>query len=61
MNGLAEYAKARVAETEARAPSPIALERAIEAGGQIVGVVLLLESESEDGEPEDSARPRLAP
>jgi PucR family transcriptional regulator, purine catabolism regulatory protein len=52
MNGLAEYAKARVADTEANAPSPIALERAIEAGGQTVGLVLLLESGDEDGKPE---------
>jgi sugar diacid utilization regulator len=51
LNGLAEYAKARVAETEAPAPDLIALERSIEAGGRIVGVVLLLESESADGEP----------
>src|SRR5919107_4261546 len=50
LNGLAEYAKARVAEATATAPDPIALERSIEAGGQTVGVVLLLEGESEDGE-----------
>ena len=50
LNGLAEYAKARIAETEASAPHPIALERSIEAGGQVVGVVLLLESGSENGE-----------
>jgi sugar diacid utilization regulator len=46
MNGLAEYAKARVAETEPSSPDAVALERAIEAGGRIVGVVLLLVSES---------------
>jgi sugar diacid utilization regulator len=39
-----------VAETAASAPDPIALERSIEAGGQIVGVVLLLEGQSEDGD-----------
>ena len=50
LNGLAEYAKARIAETEASAPHPIALERSIEAGGQVVGVVLLLEADSENGE-----------
>jgi sugar diacid utilization regulator len=50
LTGLAEYAKARIAETEASAPHPIALERSIEAGGQVVGVVLLLESDSEYGE-----------
>jgi sugar diacid utilization regulator len=49
LNGLAEYAKARVAETEAPTPDLISLERSIEAGGRIVGVVLLLEPE--DGEP----------
>jgi hypothetical protein len=50
LNGLAEYAKARVAETRATAPGPIALERSIEAGGQIVGVVLLLEEPPADAE-----------
>jgi sugar diacid utilization regulator len=50
LNGLAEYAKARVAETNAATPDLIELERSIEAGGRIVGVVLLLESESADGE-----------
>jgi sugar diacid utilization regulator len=49
LNGLAEYAKARVAETKASSPHPIALERDIEAGGQIVGVVLLLENDPADG------------
>jgi sugar diacid utilization regulator len=52
LNGLSEYAKARVAETDASAPDPIALERPIEAGGQIVGVVLLLEDGS--GETEEA-------
>src|SRR3954471_16711121 len=46
LNGLAEYAKARVAETEATTQHPIALERSIEAGGRIVGVVLLLEDQT---------------
>ena len=50
LNGLTEYAKARVAETNAATPDLIELERSIEAGGRIVGVVLLLESESADGE-----------
>jgi sugar diacid utilization regulator len=52
LNGLAEYAKARVAETQASAPDPIAFERSIEAGGRIVGVVLLLEVD-EDGDAPD--------
>jgi sugar diacid utilization regulator len=50
LNGLAEYAKARVAETEPAMPELVALERSIEAGGRIVGVVLLLVSEDADGE-----------
>jgi PucR family transcriptional regulator, purine catabolism regulatory protein len=49
LNGLAEYAKARVADTRATAPDPIAMERSIEAGGRIVGVVLLLDQGSGDG------------
>jgi sugar diacid utilization regulator len=49
LNGLAEYAKARVAATRATAPDPIAMERSIEAGGQIVGVVLLLDQRSGNG------------
>jgi sugar diacid utilization regulator len=51
LNGLAEYAKARVADAEATAPDSIGLERSIEAGGQTVGVVLLLNDGSEDGAP----------
>jgi sugar diacid utilization regulator len=51
LNGLAEYAKARVAETDVAAPERIALERSIEAGGRIVGIVLLLESKSPGGAP----------
>jgi sugar diacid utilization regulator len=51
LNGLTEYVRARVAETEAPSPHPIALERSIEAGGQRVGVVLLLEDETGNGEP----------
>jgi sugar diacid utilization regulator len=50
LNGLAEYAKARVADTDASAPDSIELERSIEAGGQVVGVVLLLEAEAGDGD-----------
>jgi PucR family transcriptional regulator, purine catabolism regulatory protein len=45
LNGLAEYAKARVADETASSPHPVALERPIEAGGQRVGIVLLLEQE----------------
>ena len=50
LNGLAEYAKARVAQTKATTPAPIVLERTIEAGGSTVGIVLLLEAESADGD-----------
>jgi sugar diacid utilization regulator len=50
LNGLAEYAKVRVAGREATPPDPIALERSIEAGGQAVGVVLLLQPNSADGD-----------
>jgi sugar diacid utilization regulator len=48
LNGLAEYAEARVADSDAAPPHPIALERPIEAGGQVVGVVLLLAEDSEE-------------
>ena len=51
LNGLAEYAKARVAETDSATPELITMERSIEAGGRIVGVVLLLGPESADGDP----------
>jgi sugar diacid utilization regulator len=51
LDGLAEYAKARVADSEAAAPDRIALERSIEAGGQRVGIVLLLEGNSAEDEP----------
>ena len=49
LNGLAGYAKARVTDTRAAALDPIAMERLIEAGGQTVGVVLLLDQGSGDG------------
>ena len=50
INGLAEYAKARVAETKATPPDLVALERSIEAGGRVVGIVLLLTDEAEDAD-----------
>ncbi|HEY7266126.1 MAG TPA: helix-turn-helix domain-containing protein [Solirubrobacterales bacterium] len=49
LNGLTQYAKARVAETDASAPDRVVLERPIEAGGQIVGVVLLLDHGPAEG------------
>ena len=51
MNGLDEYAKERLARTEATAPYPVAIERSIEAGGQVVGLVLLLENSENGAEP----------
>ncbi|MDP9188768.1 MAG: helix-turn-helix domain-containing protein [Actinomycetota bacterium] len=50
-NGLAEYALARVAGSEADPPQPIAGEEPVIAGGERVGVVLLLVA-AEGGEPE---------
>jgi sugar diacid utilization regulator len=50
MNGLAEYARARVMDSGTEASYPIALERLIVAGGRPVGVVLLLEGDS-NGDP----------
>jgi hypothetical protein len=51
LNGLLEYAKARVADMEAKTPQSIAPERSIEAGGQKLGMVLLLETASSGEEP----------
>jgi sugar diacid utilization regulator len=51
MNGLDEYARERLARTEAAAPYPVAIERSIEAGGQVVGLVLLLENPENGTEP----------
>ena len=42
LNGLAEYALARVADAEADPPQPIVGEEAVIASGERVGVVLLL-------------------
>ena len=49
LNGLAEYGRARVADDPAPSPHPIALEEPIVAGGERVGVVLLLAGEEENG------------
>ncbi|MGH2984170.1 MAG: PucR family transcriptional regulator [Solirubrobacterales bacterium] len=49
LNGLAEYARARVADAKPTPPQPIAHETSIEAGGERVGLVLLL-AEDEEGE-----------
>jgi PucR family transcriptional regulator, purine catabolism regulatory protein len=49
LNGLAEYTRAKVADTNPAPPEPIAREASIEAGGKRVGLVLLL-AESDEGE-----------
>ena len=42
LNGLAEYTRAKVADANPAPPQPIAHETSIEAGGEAVGLVLLL-------------------
>ncbi len=42
LNGLAEYTRARIADANRAPPEPIAHEVSIEAGGEPVGLVLLL-------------------
>jgi sugar diacid utilization regulator len=49
LNGLAEYTRAKVADADPAPPQPIAHEALIEAGGEPVGLVLLL-AEDEDSE-----------
>jgi sugar diacid utilization regulator len=49
LNGLAEYARAKVADASAAPPQPIAHEASIEAGGERVGLVLLL-AQDDQGE-----------
>lgn len=57
LNGLAEYARARVAGTDVAAPEAVAAEEPVIAGGERVGlVVLLAESDGEgDGPAVDGA------
>jgi sugar diacid utilization regulator len=50
LNGLAEYTRARVADADPAPPQPIAHEAAVEAGGERVGLVLLLAQEDEGEE-----------
>ncbi len=50
LNGLAEYTRARVADANPAPPQPIAHEISIEAGGEPVGLVLLLAQENESEE-----------
>jgi sugar diacid utilization regulator len=52
LNGLAEYTRAKVADANPAPPQPIAHETSIEAGGEPVGLVLLL---AEDEESEKAA------
>ena len=47
LNGLAEYARAKVADANPAPPQQIAREASIEAGGEPVGLVLLLAQEEE--------------
>ncbi len=47
LNGLAEYTRERVADANPAPPEPIAHEASIEAGGERVGLVLLLAGEGE--------------
>lgn len=52
LNGLAEYARARVAESDVAAPDEVAAEEPVIAGGERVGLVLLLAGgEDEEGGP----------
>jgi sugar diacid utilization regulator len=50
LNGLAEYTRAKVADADPAPPQPIAHETSIEAGGEPVGLVLLLAQENEGEE-----------
>jgi sugar diacid utilization regulator len=52
LNGLADYARAKVAGEEPAPPERIAVEEAVTAGGEQVGVVLLLAGEAGAGEVE---------
>lgn len=47
LNGLAEYARARVADEQATPPEPLAGEQPVVVGGRPVGLVVLLASDSE--------------
>src|SRR5687768_15275368 len=46
VNGLAEYAKARVENSSPEPPQPIAHEQPVMAGGRQVGIVVLLAAEN---------------
>jgi sugar diacid utilization regulator len=50
LNGLAEYARARVAETKAAPPEEVAAEEPVVASGERVGMVLLLADADGDDE-----------
>jgi PucR family transcriptional regulator, purine catabolism regulatory protein len=49
LNGLSDYAAAKVAGQEPVPPERIALEEQVSAGGEPVGLVLLLADEDEEG------------
>jgi sugar diacid utilization regulator len=55
LNGLADYARAKVAGEEPAPPERIAVEEAVTAGGEQVGVVLLL---ADDGDGERAEEPK---
>jgi sugar diacid utilization regulator len=59
LNGLSDYARAKVAGEEPAPPERIALEEPITAGGEQVGVVLLLSEEGEAGGEAEGATPLL--
>jgi len=52
LNGLAEYATARVGAGGVKAPAAVTLEQPIVAGGEEVGIVLLLQGENGVDPPE---------
>src|SRR5687767_7777554 len=49
LNGLAEYARRRLEDGEATPPQPIAHEAAVVAGGEQVGIVVLLDGDEDAG------------
>lgn len=51
VNGLAEYARARMEDTRAPGSEEVRLERSIVAGDEPIGMVLLLAGEGDDGDP----------
>ena len=50
LNGLAEYVRARVAGTDVAAPEAVAAEEPVTAGGERVGLVVLLAEGDGEGD-----------